>query len=431
MTPEEAFQEIYTAADILLPVEQIPLLATLGRILRKDIIAQAPIPPFDNSGMDGFALHGDDLAGIPKDLRIQGEVAAGQVPVSEVFPGGCIRIMTGAQIPSGTEAVVPVEWTTEITPQSIRIDQRPKKGAYIRKAGKDMEQGMIVAKCGIQITPPVLGMIATAGYENIEVSSSPRVALIVTGNELHRNPAEPLPPAKIHDANGPGLAAQILEVGGEVIGPLMARDNAESLRETIRISDQAHVIVISGGVSVGKYDYVKEVLNEMGFDQRFWRVRQRPGGPMLFGMLGAQMVFGLPGNPVSSAVCFQQYVRPTLLKLMGAIKLHPPKMIAKLTTSMKKQAGLYHYVRGVVYQSEEGDLFVRPTGPQASNLYSSLQLANCLIHVEEEAVNPPQGKKVTITPLPWATFFKEKGNPAPKGFQSCPSSLGNEDALRQ
>ncbi len=403
MTPKEAFQKIDQEINPL-PVEEIPLLSALGRVLREDIVARESIPPFDSSAMDGYALRMQDMAEIPADLYLKGEIFAGQVPLTGVAPATCIRIMTGAQIPHGTEAVVPQEWTTEVRSDTIRIHRKPEKGAYIRRAAEDVFQGTAVAKKGARITPPVLGMIAATEHQRVRVSRIPSVALVVTGDELHMETARSLPPAKIRDANGPGLAAQVLEVNGSFAGPLVARDNVESLTEAIENSKDADVLVISGGVSVGKHDLVRDVLARMGFEERFWRVRQRPGGPMLFGVRNTQLIFGLPGNPVSSAVCFQQYVRPALLRLMGAAEVHPPRMTARLGSSVKKEAGLHHFVRGIAGQRGSGEFIVSPTGPQGSNLYSSLQQANCLIHLEEEAVNPDSGSEVTITLLPWAVF---------------------------
>ena len=388
----------------LLPTEKVSLSAALGRVLRETIIARESIPHFDNSGMDGFAVRMEDVAAVPVSLRLDGDIPAGKDPQVGVKPGGCIRIMTGAKVPLGTEAVVPVEWTTEVEPGLVNIDRCPKRGAYIRIAGQDVKEGSPIVSRGSQITPPVVGMIAAAGYQEINVNCAPHVAVIVTGDELHLEADEPLPPAKIRDANGPGLVAQILDVGGLVTGPLVARDNPDSLIQAVESSQSADVLIISGGVSVGTHDLVKDVLAEKGFRQCFWRVRQRPGGPMLFGNLGSQLVFGLPGNPVSAAVCFLEYVRPALLTLMGAAQTKPPFVCAKLERPVQKPAGLYHFVRGKAVRQEDGQLVVKTTGPQASNLYSSLQHANCLIHLPEDCVNPSGGEEVKITVLPWATI---------------------------
>ena len=403
MTPKEAFQKIHSEI-IPTPTEKLFLRAALGRVLREDIVAREAIPPFDNSAMDGVAVRVDDLTQTPTDLHLEGEVSAGKAPDTEVKPGACIRIMTGAQIPPGAEAVVPLEWTTEINQETVRIHRRPERGAYIRKAGKDALQGTTVVKSGARITPPVIGMIAAAGYDRIKVGESPSVAIIVTGDELHLDMTRSLPFARIYDANGPGLFAQVLEAGATVPESEVARDDRDDLTDQIRQGIDADVMVISGGVSVGKYDLVQEVLESLGFKKRFWRVRQRPGGPMLFGVLGSQLVFGLPGNPVSSAICFQQYVRPTLLTMMGATEVHPPRMKAKLGSSVRKKAGLHHFVRGKAKWEEGRELIVHTTGPQASNLYSSLQHANCLIHLEEEVTDPSEGEEVIITPLPWAVI---------------------------
>ena len=403
MTPKEAFQKIRAEISPL-PTEELPLRATSGRVLREDIVAREAIPPFDNSAMDGYAVRVNDLTQTPTDLHLEGELAAGEIPNIEVRPGACIRIMTGAQIPPGAEAVVPFEWTDEIGQETVRIHRRPEQGAYIRRAAKDVLQGTVVVKSGTRITPPVIGMIAAAGYDRIKVGKPPSVAIIVTGNELHLDMANPLPPARIYDANGPGLFAQVLETGATVLSSEVARDDRDSLTDQIRRGMDADVMVISGGVSVGKHDLVQEVLEGLGFEKRFWRVRQRPGGPMLFGVLGSQLVFGLPGNPVSSAICFQQYVRPTLLTMMGANEIHLPRMKAKLGSSVRKGAGLYHFVRGKAKWRESGQLVVHTTGPQASNLYSSLQHANCLIHLEEDVIDPSEGEEVIITPLPWAVI---------------------------
>ena len=388
----------------LLPTERVHLSTALGRVLRERIIARDSIPPFDNSGMDGFAVRMEDLAAVPTRLRLAGDIPAGKNPQGRIKPGGCIRIMTGAKVPPGTEAVVPVEWTTEVEPGLVSINRRPKKGAYIRRAGQDVKEGTSVISGGTHITPPVVSMIAAAGYQEIKVGGTPSVAVIVTGDELHLEAEGPLPPAKIRDANGPGLVAQILDAGGLVTGPLVARDNPDSLVQALETSTGADVLVISGGVSVGTHDLVKDVLAKMGFRQSFWRVRQRPGGPMLFGKLGSQLVFGLPGNPVSAAVCFLQFVRPVLLTLMGAAQARPSFFRAQLEFPVKKPAGLYHFVRGRAVRQEDGQLLVQTTGPQASNLYSSLQHANCLIHLPEDCADPTGGEEVKITRLPWATI---------------------------
>lgn len=401
MTPREATHIIHSEIRSL-PAESLPLHMASGRVLREDIVAKASLPPFDNSGMDGFSVHVNDLERIPTDLILDGEIPAGKQSLSAVQPGYCIRVMTGATVPPNTEAVIPLEWTTEIDKKTIRIHRRPERGDYIRKAAQDALQGDIVVNNGTRIIPPVTGMIAAAGYKTVAVGKTPAVSIIVTGNELHTDPSKPLPAGQIYDVNGPGLAAQVREAGAAVLESEIVRDSVQALEYVIGNCMAADILLISGGVSVGKYDLVKDVLGALGFSQRFWRVRQRPGGPMLFGLLNKCLVFGLPGNPVSSAICFQQYVRPVILALMGATDIHPPRMKAKLGSPLQKKAGLHHFVRGIARQQTGGTIVVDTTGPQASNLYSSLQHANCLIHLGEDAVDPPIGEDVMITLLPWA-----------------------------
>ncbi|MCY4225489.1 MAG: molybdopterin molybdotransferase MoeA [Bacteroidetes bacterium] len=404
ITPFEAFQIIESTITPL-PAQSVPLMESLGCILRQDIIAKNAIPPFDNSAMDGFAVQWDDLSSLPLDLDLIGEVSAGQVPHTHVESGTCLRITTGSQIPEGADAIIPLEWTTEINEQTVRFHKKSEMLSFIRPASQDVEKGSVVVQSGARITPPIIGMIAASGYNSIDVGVTPEVSLIVTGNELHPPSSGLLPPAKIYDTNGPGLSAQIIDINAKVIGPMVVNDDQPSIAQSIENSRGSDVIVIAGGVSVGKYDYVKDILHGMGFQKHFWRVKQRPGGPMLFGVLDSKLVFGLPGNPVSSAVCFQQYVRPALLMLMGALDIHPLQFTAELTSSVQKKSGLYHFIRGNAERREDGELFVSTTGLQASNLYSSLQEANCLIHIEEEVENPRRGEKVMITPLPWGQNF--------------------------
>jgi len=403
MTPSEAY-ELIDSQISLLPQVHLPLCNTLGRVLREDIVTKEPIPPFDNSAMDGFAVSMEDLSSLPSELIITDEIPAGKPPQTHLVPGKCIRIMTGSQIPNNTGAIIPLEWTTAINERIIRINEKPEENLFIRRASQDVDKATTVVESGTRITPPLIGVIAAAGYHQVKVGSIPDVALIVTGDELHTEPSNQLPPAKIRDTNGPGISAQIMEVSGNVLGPITARDNKESISDAIVKCKNADVIVMSGGVSVGEYDFVKGVLTELGFNQCFWRVRQRPGGPMLFGTLNSTLVFGLPGNPVSAAVCFQQYVRPALLRLMGAHQIHLPKYKAYLGESIMKKAGLHHFIRAIAKWQENGTLIVHTTGPQASNLYSSLQHANCFVHLDEDIVNPSKGETVMISPLPWAQF---------------------------
>ena len=264
-----------------------------------------------------------------------------------------------------------------------------------------MRAGDQVFEAGQVITPPVVGMLASLGMGEVLVRIAPGVAIITTGDELV--PVDSVPgPGQIRDSNGPALTAQVVAAGGKPLGPFHARDTPESTREALEKAKGADVVVFAGGVSMGERDVVRNVLDEAGWTAIFWKVRQRPGKPLAFGLLDGKPVFGLPGNPVSSSVCFEQYVRPVLAKMLG----HPESIgrISKavLSEPIRKAAGLHHFIRGIAKQGDDGRLLVRPTGLQGSNLYSSMAKADGFIHLPEALENPPAGSEVDFERLRWS-----------------------------
>lgn len=396
---EEA-QSIVLARCPLQPEEFVSLNAALGRTLSRPVVSTEDVPPFPNSAMDGYAVRTGDLTTVPVELRITGEIRAGQRPATSVSPGTCIRIMTGAPFPEGADAVVPVEETAPGEAGKVRILRRVAPGTHVRAAGGDVRRGDTVLPEGIRITPPVVGMLATLGVDVVPVRCSPLVAVVATGDELVEVGEQP-GPGQIRNANGPALAAQATAAGARVLGPLHARDDAFSTRAVVEQSLEADVLVFSGGVSVGDYDLVRQVLEAQGTHFFFWRVRQRPGKPFAFGELDGRLVFGLPGNPVSSAVCFEQYVRPALARMLGRREVVRPRHAAVLAAPIAKKAGLHHFVRGVASTAADGRMQVQATGPQGSNLYSSMLAANCLIHLPEDMEDAPAGAPVEIEWLSW------------------------------
>ena len=401
ISPAEARKIVFTVAEPIVP-ERVRLSDALGRMVCEDVVTLDDLPPFDNSGMDGYAVRMMDLMDCPATLRVIEDIPAGTVPQGVFASGTCMRIMTGALVPTGTDAIVPVEWTHIQEPGYVTINRVPRLSAFIRRSGKDAKKGMVVVDKGTLLTPPAIGMIAAAGHQVVFASSVPCVAVITTGDELYTDPS-PLPPGMIRDANGPALVAQVRHAGGRVLGPFLARDNRTHVRTVLsQVMEAADVLIISGGVSVGEYDFVKDVLDEAGMTLHFWRVRQRPGGPLAFGTLSGRLVFGLPGNPVSSFVCFEQYVRPALRRLMGQEDVSPNLFEACLEEPVPKKTGLHHFVRGVASRAPDGQLRVRHTGPQASNLYSSVAAANCLIYLPEPLEDPQTGHPVQIEWLSWA-----------------------------
>ncbi len=383
-----------------LPVETIRFDASLGRTLAEDLVSRDDIPLFANSAMDGFALLAEDVAGGEAILEVIDDIPAGAVPSRDVTRGTCARIMTGAPVPAGADAVAPVEWTEALPDGRVRIKRSPSRGLHIRAAGQDARRGQRMVDAGEVVTPPGIGMLATLGYATVAVRRAPVVAVIATGDEL-LHPSEPLAPGKIRNSSGYALCAQAAAAGAAPLPPLLARDNPESIQSVIQQALAADVLVFSGGVSVGDYDLVKQQLDEAGMQLVFWKVKQRPGNPLAFGLLQGKPVFGLPGNPVSSAMCFEQYVRPALAKMLGRSTLGRPRHPALLAADTAKVAGLHFFCRGIARYEADGRLTVRDTGSQASNLYSSVLAANCIIHLPEAWAEAKAGAEVEIEWLRW------------------------------
>jgi len=383
-----------------LPTERIAWSNGLRRTLAQLIRSRDDIPPFANSAMDGYAVRASDLQVLPATLPVVEDIPAGTFPQQAVEPGTCARIMTGAPFPEGADAVAPVEWTQQGKDGTVQFNRAPAPGEHVRAAGQDVRDGEVVFEPGQVITPPVIGMLAMLGYPEVEVYQRPCVAVISTGDELV-DASEALGPGKIRDSNGPALVAQVASAGAEALPPFRARDTLSSIRHIIEQALDADVLLFSGGVSVGAYDLVKQVLDEMGMELFFWKVRQRPGKPLAFGRLQGRFVFGLPGNPVSSAICFEQYVRPALAKMQGRRELLRPRYTARLDAPTSKKAGLYYFARGCAFYDADGRLCVHDTGPQASNLYTSMVRANCIFHMPEALEDPPVGTLVEVEWLDW------------------------------
>lgn len=372
----------------------------LNHTLADDIHSSVTIPPFDNSAVDGYAVIKEDITSPPVDLTIIEDIPAGTFPEKEVTRGACSRIMTGAPVPMGASAVVPVEWTEKPGENIVRIKRAPEPGENVRRAGEDVTSGEIVLEKGTIVTAPVVGMLASLGITEVSVTNPPVVAVVATGNELV-DPSETPGPGQIRNSNGYALYSQVKSAGGEPLPPLTARDDESSIRECLEQALDADVILLSGGVSVGEYDFVKRVLDEMGMELLFWRVRQRPGKPLAYGLLHGKPVFGLPGNPVSSGICFEEYVRPALAYMLGRKEVFPELVTAVLSEPTPKKQGLHYFSRGEAFFTDKGILMVRDTGPQGSGIYSSMVRANCIIHLPEEVEDPETGTEVKIEWARW------------------------------
>jgi molybdopterin molybdotransferase len=381
------------------PVEHVPLADVQDRTLAETIVSQDAIPPFDNSARDGFAVRASDLEEEGATLEVVDHIPAGTMPDITVRSGTCASIMTGAPMPEGADAAIPVEWTTR-SGNTVTIDRDAHPGLHVRPAGQDVAEGETMFEAGTKATPPVVGMLATLGVDPVPVRVPPVVAVLTTGDELVA-PSSELGPGQIRNANGPALAAQVRHAGGQPMAPLHAPDDADAIQRAVEEALQADLLVFSGGVSVGEHDLVKEVLDAMGMRLAFWKVKQRPGKPLAFGTLQDTPVLGLPGNPVSSAMCFEQYVRPALAMMLGRSPATQPRHPAVLEASTPKVEALHHFARGHAFFGDDGRLRVRDTGPQASNLYSSVTRANSIIHLPAGMTEPEPGTSIEIEWLPW------------------------------
>ena len=391
LTYDQALAQILGQITPLPPVD-LPLADALGCVLAEDLFAPQAVPPFDNSSMDGFAVQAADLANIPATLPVQGDIPAGALSLPALTPGGALRIMTGAPIPPGADAVVPVE-DTGVSAEGVAFLQTVTPGENIRRAGEDVAAGSLVMTARSLLRPAEIGMAAVVGRASVRAHPRPRVAILSTGDELIE-PGQPLLPGQIYNSNAYALAAQVVEAGGVVTHLLHARDTADALREAFDACAGADVLLTSGGVSVGDYDFVKAVFAERG-TMDFWRVAIRPGKPVAFGRWGETVFFGLPGNPVSSMVTFELFVRPALRRLRGLIDLSRPTVTARLTEDARHTPGRQSYQRAVA-TPEGGGYHVTPVRGQGSGMMRSMVQANALLVIPADVSVLRAGENGTV-----------------------------------
>ena len=391
-------QQVVLDAAPLLGLEKISILDALGRVLGEDIIAERDNPPWNNSAMDGFAVKWEDIKQEqaiqkPVTLSVIENVPAGTMPSKTVGSGQAIRIMTGAPIPQGADTVIKVE-DTEQGPDVVRVFKAELKGANIRPQGEDVKKGDCIIAKGTRIRPGEVGMLAILAKSFVFVHQRPRVAILSTGDEL-ADLDERFSEEKIINSNSYGIAAAVQEAGGIPFLLGIARDTPAALKEKISQGLNADILVLSGGVSMGDYDFTKAVFRELGAEMNFWKLAIRPGQPLAFGKIQGKLAFGLPGNPVSSMVTCEQLVRPAILKMSGCRSYGRPVVQALFQERFSKRGDRRHFLRGILTR-EDGVLKVRTTGDQGSGILTSMVKANCLIDVpvEVERLNP--GDDVTV-----------------------------------
>ncbi len=409
LTVEEALTAVLGGVSVL-AAETVALPEALGRVLAEPVTAQDSLPPFANSSMDGYALRAADLVGAtavnPATLRVIGDVAAGAMPEMTITTGTAVRIMTGAPLPAGADAVVPVEDTDEQwrnrerpLPETIQISRAVGPGDYVRHPGEDIEAGQIVMEAGHLIRPQEIGVLASLGVAQVAVIRRPKVGILATGDELI-DVAEPLRPGKIRNSNGYTQTAQVMALGAIPIPLGVARDSEADVRAKLQAGLDAGVdlFISSAGVSVGAYDVVKAVLDESG-DVNFWRVRMRPGKPLAFGAYRGVPYLGLPGNPVSAMVSFERFARAAIRKMAGYTRLERPQLQVTLQDEIQSD-GRESYIRAVVWR-EDGRYLAATTGDQGSHIMTSLVKANALLIVPENVTLVESGTQMTAWMLDW------------------------------
>ncbi len=375
--------------------EQLPLPQALDRILAQDITSPLSVPPFDNAAMDGYAVRLADLAaGAP--LKVAGKAFAGQPYQGEWPAGHCIRIMTGAPVPTGTEAVIMQE-EAQLEGELVRFISQPRPGQNIRRRGEDMAEGSQVLASGLRLSPRELPLLASLGIASVTVRRPLKVAIFSTGDEL-KPVGTPLAHGDIYDSNRYGVKAMLARLGIDCLDLGIIPDDPAQLRAAfIKADHEADALITTGGVSVGEADFTKQLLEEQG-EIGFWKLAIKPGKPFAFGRLPHAWFFGLPGNPVSAMVTFDQLVQPALAKLAGQTFARPLQLQARASEPLKKAPGRLDFQRGILSQGPNG-LEVRSTGSQDSGVFSSLSRANCYIVLEQARGRVSAGETVNVEPF--------------------------------
>lgn len=382
-----------------------PLEKVSSRILAQDVRATFPMPRFDNSAMDGFAVRAEDTIGatqkMPKKLEIRGISSAGNPYKGFIQPGQCVQCMTGAVIPEGADAIVIVENTSGFkSNNNVDIYRQASSGENIRFAGEEINRGKVLIVKGARIGPAEIGTLANFGYKEVLVAKRPRIALFATGDELVA-PGESLEEGEIYNSNLPVISDLVELAGAEVVMQhVVADDRSAILSFLVKALERCDIVVSTGGISMGRFDFLKDVLEEIGVIQHFWKVAQKPGKPLFFGTKGDKLVFGLPGNPVSAFIGFMEYVWLAIEQIMGT---ESELLKAKLATPFPRDPHKYRFLLGTVWVDNEA-LWCKPSPKTGSHMLSSALEANCIIGVE-----PGDGKLsvdsfVTFRLLPWLTI---------------------------
>ncbi len=403
----EQARDLVLARCHLLEPESVPILEALGRVLATDVRSDMDVAPFDNSAMDGYAVRACDLVGAseesPVTLAVISHIAAGDYSEEEVGPRQAARIMTGAPVPPGADAVVMVEFTEAgeaegSTRGTVHVMREIKSGENIRRRGEEVVAGDVVLEAGEVVGPAAVGLLASTGHAVAEVYRRPRVAVLSTGDELVEGTEKP-GPGKIRNSNSYSISAQVIEAGGVPVRYPVVRDDPKATREAFqRAAAETDFIAASGGVSVGDFDYVKPVLEELG-EMEFCTVAMRPGNPQTLGSIGDVPFFGLPGNPTSTFVGFEIFLRPALRFMQGHVKLDRPRQQAVLAHDVKKKRDRRYFLRALLERCGDGYYTVGLAGSQSSALLTAAHHGNCLLVLPEGEGFFPVGSTAEVIRL--------------------------------
>ncbi len=404
LSVDAARQAIFSKITPIQSAEKLPLRSALNRVLAEDIISSINVPGHTNSAMDGYAISGTDLPQqSPRFFKIAGTAFAGKKYSDLCSQDQCIRIMTGAAMPEGTDTVIMQEHVKHDTDgNTIIVDTGHKAGQNVRQAGEDIAIGTVVLKKGKLLTPADIGIISSLGIGELHIKRRVRVAFFSTGDELRSigdGYDKSLSAGEIYDSNRYSLHAMLQRINVEIIDMGVVRDNEKSIENAFfQASKMADIIITSGGVSVGDADYIKPVLRKIG-NLNFCKIGMKPGRPVTFGQIQDSNFFGLPGNPVSVMITFYQFVQPAIQYLAsGNIQL-PLSLKATCTSQLYKRSGRFEFQRGIFSQSTDGSLAVEKTGQQGSGVLTSMSRANCFILLEEKSKGVNPGEAVTIQPF--------------------------------
>lgn len=399
---DEALQRIEQRVQPVHACERLPIRECLDRVNNEAVLSPSDVPPHANSAMDGFALAVASLnqEGIT-ELEVVGSAYAGKAHDGSVAAGQCVRIMTGALIPAGTDTVVMQEQAEVTADGKVRVGADHRIGENIRNAGEDIKQGESVIDAGVRLNPADLGVLASLGIGQLQVKRKPVVAFFSTGDEL-MSVGEPLEPGKIYDSNRYSLYGMLSRMAVDIIDLGVVRDEPRAMRETLeQAATQADLILSTGGVSVGEADYIKPALEEIGSTE-FWKIAIKPGRPLTLGQIGASIFIGLPGNPVAVMVTFSQFVVPAIQALAGTRPTRPKLFRARATDRLRKRPGRYEFQRGVATLTDNGEWQVGKTGKQGSGILTSMSRANCFIVLPDDNAGVEPGDEVSIQFFDWS-----------------------------